>query len=194
MKGGMMVEKTLVEEMPPPAEEKRRGKRPKTGGRKKGTLNKIRREHIQGALDRLRQLELAQSLREDLAKRYSPGDTAKLLEHFTDRLERVKLQGMSPIEYMLEVMRDPDAPAYRRDEMAKSAAQYMHARLNSVEVGGKKNQPLVENNTTIVQVDLHKLSYEELAQRYTERITEQKPAAEIEMPPNVLALAKTEIR
>ena len=67
--------------------------------------------------------------------------------------------------------------------MAKSAAQYMHARLNSVEVGGKKNQPLVENNTTIVQVDLHKLSYEELAQRYTERITEQKPAAEIEVPP-----------
>ena len=111
-----------------------------------------------------------------------------------ERLELIKVEGITPLEYMLAVMRDPHAPAYRRDEMAKSAAQYMHGRLSSIEVGGKKNQPLVENNTTIVQVDLHKLSYEELAQRYTERITEQKPAAEIEMPPNVLALAKTEIR
>ena len=111
-----------------------------------------------------------------------------------ERLELIKVEGITPLEYMLSIMRDPNAPAYRRDEMAKAAAQYMHPRLNSVEVGGKKNQPLIANNTTIVQVDLHKLSYEELAQRYTERITAPKQVDEIEMPPNVLALAKTEIR
>ena len=53
-----------------------------------------------------------------------------------ERLELIKVEGITPLEYMLEVMRDPKAPVYRRDEMAKAAAQYMHPRLNSVEIGG----------------------------------------------------------
>ena len=41
--------------------------------------------------------------------------------------------GVTPLEYMLAVMRDPKAPAHRRDDMAKAAAPYLHARLAQVE-------------------------------------------------------------
>ncbi len=33
-----------------------------------------------------------------------------------------------PVDYMLRVMRDPDAEPARRDTMAKSATPYVHAR------------------------------------------------------------------
>src|SRR5947207_13483713 len=36
--------------------------------------------------------------------------------------------GMTPLEYMLYVMRDPNVCPERRDEMAKAAAPYLHAR------------------------------------------------------------------
>lgn len=45
--------------------------------------------------------------------------------------------GVAPLEYMLGVLRDPTAPVARRDDMAKAAAPYMHAKLASVEHTGK---------------------------------------------------------
>jgi hypothetical protein len=39
--------------------------------------------------------------------------------------------GISPLEYMLEGMRDPAAQTRRRDAMAKAAAPYMHARIGT---------------------------------------------------------------
>lgn len=33
-----------------------------------------------------------------------------------------------PVDYMLKVMRDPDAEPQRRDSMAKSATPYIHAK------------------------------------------------------------------
>lgn len=47
---------------------------------------------------------------------------------------------LTPLEYMLAVMRDPEAHPIRRDEMAKSAAQYMHAKPSADEQPGKKEQ------------------------------------------------------
>ena len=41
--------------------------------------------------------------------------------------------GVTPLSYMLEVMRNPEESASRRDEMAKAAAQYVHPRLSSVD-------------------------------------------------------------
>ena len=41
-------------------------------------------------------------------------------------------EGVSPLEYMLAVMRDNDAEPARRDDMAKAAAAYIHPRLSSV--------------------------------------------------------------
>lgn len=39
---------------------------------------------------------------------------------------------LMPLSYMLEVMRDPEQPDQRRDDMAKAAAPYVHPRLASV--------------------------------------------------------------
>src|SRR5438045_1404593 len=45
----------------------------------------------------------------------------------------VAASGLTPLDYMLRVMRDEDAPVERRDEMAKAAASYVHPRLAQVE-------------------------------------------------------------
>jgi hypothetical protein len=42
-------------------------------------------------------------------------------------------QGLTPLEYMLAVLRDETVDPERRDEMAKAAAPYLHPRLASVE-------------------------------------------------------------
>ena len=52
-------------------------------------------------------------------------------------LTEAMLAGMSPLEYMLAVMRDPGADEARRDRMAQAAAPYVHARA---EAAGKKQQ------------------------------------------------------
>jgi hypothetical protein len=42
----------------------------------------------------------------------------------------------TPLNYMLRVLNDPTAELQRRDDMAKAAAPYQHAKFSSVEVGG----------------------------------------------------------
>ena len=37
-------------------------------------------------------------------------------------------ENLSPLDYMLKVMRDPDADEARRDKMAISACQYLHPK------------------------------------------------------------------
>ena len=67
----------------------------KTGGRQKGTPNKLTRE-----------------VRERM------------------------MQGETPLDYMIRVMRDETADISRRDWAAQAAAPYLHARLASVEQTG----------------------------------------------------------
>lgn len=49
---------------------------------------------------------------------------------------------------MLRVMRDPNASAKRRDEMAKAAAPFLHSKLATVENPG----PLDESRVTGIEV------------------------------------------
>lgn len=44
-------------------------------------------------------------------------------------LHEAMLGGITPLAYMLNVMRDPKQPAARRDNMAALAAPYVHPRL-----------------------------------------------------------------
>lgn len=44
------------------------------------------------------------------------------------------MEGILPLEYMLGVMRDENASTERRDDMAKSAAPFLHPRLQSIEM------------------------------------------------------------
>jgi hypothetical protein len=69
-------------------------------------------------------------------------------------IERVEATGITPLEYMLSVLRDETAPPERRDEMAKAAAPFVHPRLQTTKVQGDKDYPLF---------DLSKLSDNELA-------------------------------
>ena len=56
--------------------------------------------------------------------------------------DRAIEEGVSPLEYMLKVMRDPAAEYARRDDMAKAAAPYVHPKLAAVEHTGKSGGPI----------------------------------------------------
>lgn len=53
-----------------------------------------------------------------------------------EQREAVAASGLTPLEYMITVMRDAGADEGKRLEAAKSAAPYVHARLSSVEIAG----------------------------------------------------------
>lgn len=44
--------------------------------------------------------------------------------------------GLTPLDYMLAILRDDSAPPDRRDDMAKAAAPYCHPRLAAIEHSG----------------------------------------------------------
>lgn len=46
-------------------------------------------------------------------------------------------EGLTPLEHMLNVLRDPAADDKRRDAMAVAAAQFMHPKLSAVEHSGE---------------------------------------------------------
>lgn len=54
----------------------------------------------------------------------------------------VEASGLTPLDYMLEVMRDEDEPADVRLDAAKSAAPYVHPKLASVEHKGNAQHPV----------------------------------------------------
>ena len=55
--------------------------------------------------------------------------------------DEAQLKGMLPLDYMLAVIRNPNATQLRRDKMAIAAAPYCHARLMpDLPVKGKKDQ------------------------------------------------------
>lgn len=51
-------------------------------------------------------------------------------------------KGITPLEYMLKILRDEKADPTRRDEMAKAAAPYVHAKLNSITASGPDGGPI----------------------------------------------------
>lgn len=53
-----------------------------------------------------------------------------------EELEEAVHNGATPLEYMLAVLRDKKTDWKRRDDMAKAAAPYIHARLAAIEHSG----------------------------------------------------------
>jgi hypothetical protein len=49
---------------------------------------------------------------------------------------KVATEGITPLEHMLKIMRDPNADPSRRDQMAKAAAPYIHPKLGAIEHSG----------------------------------------------------------
>ena len=52
-------------------------------------------------------------------------------------IQKAEEGGLMPLDYMLGVMRDVGVAPDRRDDMAKSAAPYLHARLAAATVEHK---------------------------------------------------------
>lgn len=66
----------------------------------------------------------------------------------------VLASGLTPLDYMLNVMRDATADVARRDDMAKAAAPYVHPKLAAIEHTGAGGGPIQH---------AHQLSDEDLA-------------------------------
>lgn len=56
--------------------------------------------------------------------------------------QAVAASGETPLDYMLRVMRDTSAEHDRRDEMAKAAAPYVHAKLAAITHSGDPDNPV----------------------------------------------------
>jgi hypothetical protein len=60
------------------------------------------------------------------------------------KAEEIAASGLTPLDYMLTVMRNPRTDTARRDDMAKAAAPYVHPRLAAIATGGEVNNNIAE--------------------------------------------------
>lgn len=58
------------------------------------------------------------------------------------REEVIAASGLTPLEFMLDTMRNEDQPVNVRLDAAKNAAQYVHPKLSSVVLKGDAANPL----------------------------------------------------
>ena len=58
-----------------------------------------------------------------------------------ERLAAIEASGPTPLDYMLQVMRDESVEPAKRLDAAKAAAPYVHPRLASVAVGNEGDKP-----------------------------------------------------
>lgn len=77
------------------------------------------------------------------------GATTKKTREVADKASE---EGITPLEYMLDVLRDERADPKDRMWAAEKAAPYIHARLASVEHSGKDGGP-VASRVEVVIVD-----------------------------------------
>ena len=56
-------------------------------------------------------------------------------------LAAIAAEGPTPLDYMLQVMRDEAAEPAKRLDAAKAAAPYVHPRLASVALGNEEDKP-----------------------------------------------------
>lgn len=59
-----------------------------------------------------------------------------------EQVQAVVASGLSPLEYLLSVMRDAGADEAKRIDAAKAAAPYVHARLQPVDGEGDSKQTI----------------------------------------------------
>jgi hypothetical protein len=59
----------------------------------------------------------------------------------TELLARIAAGGITPLDYMLQVMRDESVEPAKRLDAAKAAAPYVHPRLASLAVGNQDDKP-----------------------------------------------------
>jgi hypothetical protein len=85
--------------------------------------------------------EAAPPVEERSAEAVMPAAAAAAQEEKTAET-RAEISADTPLEYMLRVMRDPAVEPARRDEMAKLALPYIHAKPTAIEHTGKDGGPI----------------------------------------------------
>lgn len=70
-----------------------------------------------------------------------------------EREAQIAASGITPLDYMLSVLRDENAPTDRRDEMARAAAPYCHPRMAPVQHTGRSGVPIEYANLTEEEID-----------------------------------------
>ena len=58
------------------------------------------------------------------------------------RQKRIAESGLTPLDYLLRIMRDESLDHHQRIDAAKAAAPYVHPRLASIEHKGDAENPL----------------------------------------------------
>lgn len=59
-----------------------------------------------------------------------------------EQVEAIAASGLTPLEYLTSVYQDAGADEAKRIDAAKAAAPYVHAKLNSVELKGDRDNPV----------------------------------------------------
>ena len=67
-----------------------------------------------------------------------PGSATKRTREIANAIA----EGMSPLEYLTSIYRDPGADEARRLDAAKAAAPYVHPKLASIEHTGEDGGPI----------------------------------------------------
>jgi hypothetical protein len=58
-----------------------------------------------------------------------------------EALAQIRTGGITPLDYMLQVVRDESVEPAKRLDAAKAAAPYVHPRLASLAVGNQDDRP-----------------------------------------------------
>jgi hypothetical protein len=122
----------------------------KTGGRQKGSPNKIKA--VSSGMD----------------------------EAINEAFEVASASDETPLQYMLRIMRDSRAAVGRRDNMAKAAAQYLHPKLVSTETKDITEKPqTVEDAWSRVFAQINKMGLrpEDVFQRQGVVVDEERGTA-----------------
>src|SRR6266550_4095187 len=95
------------------------------------------------------------------------------------REAEIRASGVTPLDFMLGVMRDNDKTVELRLEAAAKAAPYVHPRLSSVALGNKDGEPFqisVEDRQREI-AERHERSRRLLDEVFDEVVITQKPGA-----------------
>lgn len=60
----------------------------------------------------------------------------------SEKIAEIAASGLMPLDFMLSLLRNEQAPNEERMWAAEKAAPYVHAKLSSVEVAGKDGGPI----------------------------------------------------
>lgn len=68
-----------------------------------------------------------------------------------ERERAIAESGLTPLEYMLSILRDAEQTAANRMDAAKAAAPYVHAKLANVDLGVKLDADMRVTFETIIE-------------------------------------------